>query len=124
MEIQSTPPPQLDYAPGRSLVTRVGRRRIITLTLVIAALIALTFWFNPALSRIQRWNDELRFLALQETLVNYVAPADRVVYEEDPAEAATLMTSNSSYLPIMALDERHTPIGRPGWQPPVIYPEP
>ncbi len=119
------PPPQLDYAPGRSLVMRIGRRRLICLTIMVAIALAAIMLTDPVVRRITRWNAERRFLSLQRQAMSYVAPADRIVYEEDPASAAALLAGDSRYetnpfeLPKSFGKEFTWP-----WQPPARFIEP
>ena len=118
------PPPRLDYAQPQSIVSRIGLRRVIWLSVLFAFVVAALVWWDPAVGRIHRWRVERAYRQLQQTCMTYAAPADRVVYEEDPAKAAALQEL-PAYAPILQLDRasmRQTI--RPGWQPPVQFTEP
>src|SRR5688572_13381902 len=124
-EKTTPPPPRLDYAQAQSIVSRIGLRRVIWLSVLFAFIVAPLVWWEPAVRRVQRWNREQQFLRAQRHAMRYTAPADQVVYEEDPAEAAALQKRDSAYVPILQLDRATmTQIFRPGWQPPVQFTEP
>ena len=119
------PPPRLDYAQAQSIVSRMGLRRVIGLSVLVALVVAALVWWDPAVRRVQRWRSERAYRQLQQTCMTYAAPANRVVYEEDPADAAALQKRDSAYAPILQLDRATmTQIIRPGWQPPVQFTEP
>jgi hypothetical protein len=122
--VTSTPPPQLDYAPPPSLVTRIGRRRLIWFGVVMAFAIAINNWGYPLMRRVERWNAERAYHRLQKTRMAYAAPADRVVYEEDPTEAAALLKRDPAYKSIDVLDATQAiAVKGPPWQPPVMFTE-
>jgi hypothetical protein len=117
----NSPPPQLDYAPPLSLVTRIGRRRLIWVGVVIAVVIAINNWGYPLMQRVKRWHAERAYHRLQKTCMAYAAPADRVVYEEDPAEAEALLKLGPQYTPIFSIPS--SAIVCPTLQPPVRFTE-
>ena len=88
---------QLDYAPPRSIVSRVlGRRWLIGVAVVVAVAIAVAFWGKPAVRRYQRWSHDRRMIAMNRQAWVYTARADRVVYDEDPQRTVTLLVSRAS----------------------------
>jgi hypothetical protein len=80
----------LDYAPPRR---RMTRRRIVTIVIacvLVATGIAAWRWWTPLVWRIE-------YVRLQRDCMNYSAPADRVVYTTDPAEAKRLIALGGGY---------------------------
>ena len=117
-------PPRLDYAPGRSLVTRIGRRRLVWLAIIGSVVLTLTIWSDPVSQRFARWRAERSYRQVQQSCLTYTAPADRVVYEEDPAYATDLLKLSPSYAPIIGANALNRPIAAPMLQPPVMFTEP
>jgi hypothetical protein len=115
------PAPRLDYAQAQSLVTRIGRRRIVLAAILFAIAIAAILWTKPAIRRVQQWNRDQQFQRLQRRALAYTAPADRIVYEEDPGEAAGLLKQNGFYASIPTFDAQGRAATRLGWQPPVRW---
>ena len=131
----ATPPP----SPGRRLeydrsdgpfATRRGMRLLIGFTLLnTALLLALLLGVQPGplvRAQWQKWQAareaaraERKQLALQRQCLDYSMPAERVVYEEDPAEIAKLLAAGNGAYGV-AFGRRNMPPGAPaGWQPPV-----
>jgi hypothetical protein len=93
MTINSPESPQLDYAPAPPK-RRKWLWRTLALILGICVGLASVRW-GPQFVR------TAKVLYWQRQCLNYSAPADRVVYEEDPDAAEKLMTSGSrEYFPI------------------------
>ena len=115
-----THPPQLEYGQRRSLLDRIGPRRVV----VYAALLAVALAYSPVMSRVRQWRAQRQTAERQRLCMIYTAPADRVVYEEDPARAAALLARDPLYYPIEAFDlatnQRVPSID----QPPVLREEP
>lgn len=80
-DVATVPSPALDYQPGGP----VRRRRRVALLLAVASLAVLCVWQGPASYR----RAVRSYWARQ--VANYRAPADRVVYEEDPARWPALL---------------------------------
>jgi hypothetical protein len=85
------PLPTLDYAP-RTSETRKRRRRAALLTLFIA--LALVTWrgATPITRRVQ-------LLYWQRQCLNYTAPPDQIVYEDDPLVARALLARDPHFAP-------------------------
>src|SRR5687767_7489630 len=76
--------PSLDYQPGQA-VRRRRRRKQFLAAVVVATLVALCAWQGPGA---YRWMVRA-YWARQ--VATYRAPADLVVYEEDPAQWPALL---------------------------------
>ena len=120
-----------DASPTTALARRGVRllRALTFLTLVNTVMLG-GFVLGPHLSPFlkqqwQQWQAEraqrkqrLAEIAIQNQCLNYTAPADKVVYEEDPDEGAKLLAAESA-------DYQPAVVGRPGfavpagWRPPV-----
>jgi hypothetical protein len=80
----AAPSPPLDYLPGAA-IRRRRRRRTVVGAVAALALVVLGAWLGPGV-----WRRSL--VAYRERGArNYVAPPDRVVYEEDPGQWAALL---------------------------------
>lgn len=78
---------QLDYAPRRAIFTRKFTRRLIVYAVLIALAIAASLgWRN-----IKFYFDQARLLYAQRAWLNFSAPPDRVVYDDDPTLASGLL---------------------------------
>src|SRR5258706_10841604 len=116
-EAQSSP--SLEYVRASAPVTRRQFRGLFILTLLNTILLA-TFICGPTLSQLirstwQQYQTRQRIQKQQEAqnallkqAGQYAAPADQVVYEENPTDAAAVLNSSksatttapASYLPI------------------------
>ena len=120
-----------DASPTTALARRGVRllRALTFLTLVNTVMLG-GFVLGPHLSPFlkqqwQQWQAEraqrkqrLAEIAVQNRCLAYAAPAGRVVYEEDPAEGARLLSADAAnYQPAVGLAP-NSPVP-PGWQPPV-----
>jgi hypothetical protein len=115
-------PPQLDYAQ-RSLVSRMAPRRLVVYAIALATALTIALAYEPAVRRVDRWRARRAFLAREAPCLTYAAPADRVVYEEDPARAAALAARDPAYVLVTAFDlPTSSPLQLPG-QMPVQYAE-
>src|SRR5690349_14024855 len=97
--------PALDYQPGHPVRRRRRRTRFLG-ALVVAAFVALCAWQGPGAYR----RAVRAYWARQ--VAHYRAPADLVVYEEDPAQWPSLL-ARGGY--------RSMPSNAPGWCPFVAY---
>jgi hypothetical protein len=97
--------PPLDYQPGHPVRSRRRRNRVVG-AVVIATFVALCAWQGAGA---YRWAVRA-YWARQ--VANYRAPADMVVYEEDPAQWPALL-ARGGY--------RGTPSNLPGWCPFVAH---
>ena len=119
-----THPPQLDYGRRRSLLDRIGPRRVIVYATLLAGALAVALAYDPVMLRVRQWRAQRQAAERQRLCMIYTAPADRVVYEEDPARAAALIARDPLYYPVEAFDlatgQRVPSID----QPPVLREEP
>lgn len=114
-------PEPLEYGQRHRLIARIGHRRIVSFAVVVAVTVAALLWTKPAIRRAQQWNREQQFLRTQRHAMRYTAPADRVVYEEDPERAAKLLNGDDDVREIPVLDSGTSgPAMRPTFQPPVM----
>jgi hypothetical protein len=97
--------PPLEYQPGEPLRRRRRRRRVLGI-LLAAALVIAGVWRGPAAYR------RLLIAYLERQARGYVAPAERVVYEEDPGRWPALL-ARPGY--------RSHPPSSPGWNGSVTY---
>lgn len=81
---------QIDYAPA--LPNQKRRRAIRRVAMGLAALLIAILAFKSAPPA---WR-HIQILYWQHRAMTYTAPADHVVYDDDPADAAKLRTSNPS----------------------------
>ena len=95
----SVPAPQIDYEPGAASRRRKTRRRWAALVALIAVVVAVV-WQGPAAKR------RLVRAYWEHRVASHVAPADRVVYEEDPGRWPALL-AQPGY--------RRMPASSPGW---------
>jgi hypothetical protein len=79
----------LDYAEA----PRSKRQRVYLQRLAIVAAIAIAVWF---LVKLRPW-EELRDAYYRHQCATYTAPADQIVYEEDPTVFAALLKSAPEY---------------------------
>ena len=124
--------PRLDYdRSGGAYATRRSVRLLTAFTLLNTVLLfSLVLGVEPGQlvrSRLKQWQvarEAARFerelLASQQKCLQYTAPADRVVYEEDPAAAAALLARPAGDY-VRAIDDNDHRTGREpaAWQPPV-----
>jgi hypothetical protein len=95
----------LEYEPDDTIRRRRRVRRWFTIVAILA-IVALAWWQGPATYR------RLARAYWQYHIARYTAPADRVVYEEDPSRWAALL-AQPAY--------RKMPVSSPGWSPFVAY---
>ena len=95
----------LDYAPGEPIRRRRRVREWFTVIAVLAVVL-LAWWQGPSTYR------RIARAYWQHRVARYLAPADRVVYEEDPSRWATLLAQP---------EYRKMPVSSPGWSPFVAY---
>ena len=81
--------PQIDYAPPPPARARWVRRALVLAAILILTLV-LRWWVPPAIARV-------RLLYWQHRAMSYMAPSDRVVYDDDPARAARLLFQSAEY---------------------------
>jgi hypothetical protein len=91
----------LDYEPSERTRRRRRLRRLFTI-FTILALVALAWWQGPASYR------RIARAYWQYRVARFTAPADRVVYEEDPSRWPALL-AQPGY--------RKMPVSAPGWSP-------
>src|SRR6266550_5210993 len=131
----SAPASSLEYVRASAPVTRRQFRFLLFLTLLNTILLA-TFICGPTISQLirsawQQYQTRQRIQkqqqaqdALLQQAAQFTAPADQVVYEENPTDAAALLNSSKSatstapatYLPIFR--------ARMPWQPTVVLADP
>jgi hypothetical protein len=90
----------LDYAP-RDTLRRRRRVRRVAVTLALLAVVVLGFWYGPT-----AWRRAKNFYAVRYAC-GYAAPADTVVYRDDPTTARPLLANpgaQGSGLPTAAPD--------------------
>jgi hypothetical protein len=95
----------LEYEPDDTIRRRRRVRRWFTIVAILA-IVALAWWQGPATYR------RLARAYWQYHIARYTAPADRVVYEEDPSRWAALL-AQPAY--------RKMPVSSPGWSPFIAY---
>lgn len=86
--------PELHYSPRSRRSWRQGHRLIaalVVLAIVVVVVVALCRFGPSAYTR-------ARLLHFQRQALRYSPPPDRVVFEEDPARAATLLGSTDGYV--------------------------
>jgi len=76
--------PQLDYAPGAPIRRRRRVRRVMGL-LLLAGLVLAGWWFHAPV-----WQ-RVKLLYYQRQCLNYSAPPERVVYDEDNGTVSPLI---------------------------------
>jgi hypothetical protein len=84
MNDSSPPQVPLDYAPGAPIRRRRRLRRVL-IALIVVVIAAAAWWKGPGI-----YHHAMVLYYLHEARV-YSAPADQVVYEEDPAREAELL---------------------------------
>src|SRR4051812_41173555 len=86
---------QLDYGPAPTWGRRVLRRVLAVVLVITTAAVA---WHSGP----RAWRQAAMHYRQRQCL-GYAGPAGRVVYEEDPAEAAKLIASGGGYsaLPLL-----------------------
>ena len=97
-------PPQLDYGRRGPLLDRVGTRRVIVYAMLLAGALTIALAYDPIMWKLRKWRAQSQAAERQRTCMTYTAPADRVVYEEDPARAVALLARDPMYYPIEAFD--------------------
>jgi hypothetical protein len=83
--------PPLEYQPGEPVRRRRRRRRLLGIVLA-AALVVVGVWKGPAADR------RLLLAYLERQARRYVAPPDRVVYEEDPTRWPALLAQPGYFI--------------------------
>lgn len=82
---------QLDYAPAPAKRRKWLRRCVLLITL-LGVSAACSRWGGAA------WH-QARLLYWQRQCLRYTTPADQIVYDEDPINAAKLLAADSQYAP-------------------------
>jgi hypothetical protein len=128
---EDSPKQPLDYDGTATVVTVRGFRTLLLLTLLNTAMLG---WFTLTGTQgpqfVQRqWESwkhkrevrkaEAAMLALQQKCMTHSAPADQVIYTEDPQRGAALMGAGSSY---SRIDVSQATV--PDWPAPVERPSP
>ena len=134
-EPQAESTPSLEYVRASAPVTRRQFRFVVFLTLLNTILLA-TFICGPSVSSFIRtnWQEyqtskrrrqlQQQRTALLQQAASYTSPANQIVYEENPFEAAKLLSSSSDYLTVpTSIRDLVYLIPQP-WQPPVYLNQP
>lgn len=81
----TTAPPQLDYAPGAPIRRRRRRWRRVMGLLLLAGLVFAAWWFHKPV-----W-EQAKLLYYQRQCLNYTAPPEQVVYDENYGTVSPLI---------------------------------